>query len=691
MNTDLHGSKRIQADENGFFSGDKLNMKPLETIEQILGPGTYFVPCEWGTKKPVLTYTDREFAATQSEAYRAVLDQPETNLAVYLGQASGGLCAIDFDADEDLASFLALNPNLASTTRSRGSRGGMVWVRIAGAYPESCNPAHKHFEWRADKRLSMIHGRHPKGMDYTVLVASPPVTVAFADIVWPADWDLPWVLADGHLADGQQAVVDLAKEYGQPFYTTKDGRVTSINERYWAALYARENCVLYDPTEKSFYRYNDGNGLWEIITPESIREVISGRILEISRESQQFTLEIQITQAKLNGVVSALKGIVERVDAFKTKQRFIHVANGVIRFTDDGDVQFGGYSPEDYSRNRSPYAFEAEAECPRFLNELIYPAVDPDDADLLQRWAGLALFGYNLPQRLLIVDGTPNGGKGTLVRIVQSLVGLVNTYQLRTDCLDARFETYRYRGKTLLIGPDVRGDFLMEKGANKLKTLVGGDPLSGEGKGLNGDFPMFGTFNVVVTCNSRLRVRLEGDVGAWRRRLLVVRYEKPAPAKRVLDFDHILLREEGSGILRWALAGFVKLQAEFAQTGDFLLSDGQRERVDSLLAESESLRLFVKASLARHEHDNVTSAEISQAYAEFCADKGWNALPTSVVERTLPDLMLELFHVTKSHDLERNGKKSNRGWRGVQLKVPSTFRLVEESFQTGHPEAEALP
>ena len=113
-----------------------------------------------------------------------------------------------------------------------------------------------------------------------------------------------------------------------------------------------------------------------------------------------------------------------------------------------------------------------------------------------------------------------------------------------------------------------------------------------------------------------------------------------------------MLREEGSGILRWAWAGFVKLQTEFAETGDFALTDSQRERVDSLLAESDSLRLFVKESLERHEHDNVTSAEISQAYAEFCADKGWNALPTSVVERTLPDLMLEMFHVTKSHSIE---------------------------------------
>jgi phage/plasmid-associated DNA primase len=194
---------------------------------------------------------------------------------------------------------------------------------------------------------------------------------------------------------------------------------------------------------------------------------------------------------------------------------------------------------------------------------------------------------------------------------------------------------------------------------------------------------MFGTFNVIMSCNSRLRVRLDGDTGAWRRRLLIVRYQNPPPAKRVLDFDHVLLREEGSGILRWALAGFVKLQTEFAELGDFSLSDGQRERVDSLLAESDSLRLFVKAGLERHEDETVTSAEISQAYAEYCADKGWNALPSAVVERTLPDLMLEAFHVTKSHDLERNGKKSNRGWRQVRIKVPSTFQLVESSDPDG--------
>ena len=636
-------------------------MDPLETIEQLLGAGTFFVPCIRGTKMPAVTYTQRPFEATQTPAYRFALASGEFNIAVYLGQMSGGLCALDFDRDEDLAAFLDANPALATTTRSRGSRGGMVWLRIEGEFPASCTTA--QFEWRANGRLSTIYGLHPKGMDYTLLVDSPPVVVKFADIQWPAGWELPWVVAAE-----RDAVAALAREYGQPFYTSKEGKVSGINERYWAALYARENRVLYDPDEKTFYRYEPDSGLWQSVTPESIREVISGRILEISREARQFTLEIQITQTKLKAVVSALMGIAEKRGAFQGKERFIHVANGVVRFGDDGDVKFSGYAPEDYSRNKSPFAFDGEAECPRFLNELIYPAVNAADADLLQRWAGLALFGYNLPQRFMILDGTPNGGKGTLVRIIQALVGIENTYQLRTECLNERFETYRYRGKTLLIGPDVAGDFLMQKGASMLKVLVGGDPLSGEGKGSNGDFPMFGTFNIVMTCNSRLRIRLEDDAGAWRRRLLIVRYENTPPAKRILDFHVPLLRDEGSGILRWALAGFVKLQSEFAERGDFALTDAQRGRIDSLLAESDSLRLFVRDGLERHGYGDVTTGEFQQAYAEFCANKGWNALPITVVERNAADVMLDVWQVAKSHCIERDGRKSNRGWKGVRVR-----------------------
>ena len=333
--------------------------------------------------------------------------------------------------------------------------------------------------------------------DITGLVESAPLFTGAA----------PAAVAD----DGDTDPV--VERFGPSVHLNEKGFVSGLNERYWAGLYATENKVLHDPDEQTFYLYNEARGLWQIVSQDSIREAISTRILERSRDESQPSLAKQITTAKLNGIVSALAGIVEKRGAFAEKRRIIHVKNGVVRFTPDGDVQFGGFDPEDYSRNQSPHEFDETAECPRFLAELIDPAVSADDADLIQRWAGLALYGYNLPQRFLILDGVPGGGKGVLVRIIQSLVGIENSYQLRTDLLNERFELYRYRGKTLLFGPDVPGDFLQQKGASRLKVIVGGDPLSVEAKGSNGDFQMFGTFNVVMSCNSRLQVRLDGDIG----------------------------------------------------------------------------------------------------------------------------------------------------------------------------------
>jgi hypothetical protein len=347
---------------------------------------------------------ERSFESTMSDAYRAVLDSSETNLAVYLGKASGGLCAIDFDSDEDLAAFLAVNPKLQATLRSRGSRGGMVWIRIQGEYPESCNPEHKHFEWRADKRLSTIYGRHPKGMDYTLTVDATPVTLAFAEIVWPDGWELPWQ----HGSDAK-----LRKLYGEPIYTNDKGALTGINEAYWAGMHAAENEMLYEPDEKAFYQYSAETGLYEVESADVVRNKISSRMLEVSREANVFDLQKRRSATTLNNVTSHLRGIVERRGAFAEKRRFIHLANGVIVFT-GSDAELRPFAPEYRSRNRSPIAFDEQAKCERFLNELVLPAVHAEDVQLLQKFAGMYLLGYNPAQRFLILDGEAGEARHSL-------------------------------------------------------------------------------------------------------------------------------------------------------------------------------------------------------------------------------------------------------------------------------------
>jgi phage/plasmid-associated DNA primase len=178
----------------------------------------------------------------------------------------------------------------------------------------------------------------------------------------------------------------------------------------------------------------------------------------------------------------------------------------------------------------------------------------------------------------------------------------------------------------MLSGKDVRGDFLQTDGAHVLKALVGHDLLSAERKNSNSEFQLRGEFGIAVSCNSRLRVKLDGDVDAWRRRLLIVRYEKPKPKERILDFAKVLLAEEASGILRWMVDGAIMHLRECDTVGDYRLSDEQEGRVDQLLAESDSIRHFLIERIQPAKGSDLATGEIVSAYFDYCSEKGWDSL-----------------------------------------------------------------
>jgi len=458
---------------------------------------------------------------------------------------------------------------------------------------------------------------------------------------------------------------ELVAMYGPPIsFKTEGGAIASINERFFAARFAQNENILFEPDERRFYRYNSQTGIWRAESDESIREAISASVCDYGR-NEDLPIEGKISVARMNGILSALRGIAERRAVFHQRRDFVHVGNGVVRFPEDGPVILSGFQPGDYSRNRSPIEFQKDGDCPTFVNELLHVALSHDDRDLLQRWAGLAIAGVNPAQRIFILDGGPATGKSTFARIMQLLVGAENTAQLRTALLFERFELFRFIDKTLLLAPDVPGDFLNRPSAAALKSLVGGDPLTAEAKGSNAVFTLAGNFNVLITANARLRVRLDGDAGAWRRRITIIRFENPPAARRVPNFADTLVAKEGPGILRWAMAGLLKAREEIASTGDLALTPTQEGRVDDLLSESDSVRRFIRECTMRSP-GNVTSHELVEAYFRFCSSNEWTPQPARIVERTLADAILETHGASRAQDIARNGR-SVRGWRNITL------------------------
>jgi P4 family phage/plasmid primase-like protien len=368
----------------------------------------------------------------------------------------------------------------------------------------------------------------------------------------------------------------------------------------------------------------------------------------------------------LQSFANTLRGLVQKKDAFKKRGAVVHLANGMMDLQKE-IPRLMSYHPDYLSRNICPIAFDPEAECPRFINELLRSALDDEDIHLLQKWSGSVLLGHNPAQRLLLLIGTAGGGKSTLIEVIEKVIGEQNVAQLRTKHLDKQFELFKFLGKTLLTGKDVKADFLNEEGAEMIKALVGNDLLDAEKKYGNEHFQLCGNFNMAITCNSKLRVRLEGDAGAWQRRIMIIDYTRPKPAQRIAEFADKLIAAEGPGILNWMIEGAIQYLQDMDERSDFLLTEEQERRVDQLLAESDSVRQFVQSRVAPCEGADVTVLELQKAYFEYCEDQGWHALSNQDFRSGITDLMLEIYRVRKRNDIIRDCSKTHRGFSSVSI------------------------
>lgn len=634
-------------------------------IYELLGHDAILLPLPRGTKRCVkVGWPKTKLVETKSPSYQENL--AASDVAVLLGTPGARICSIDCDSDEAAEALLSANPCFLQTLRTRGARGCNFWIRVRGDIPKAC-PLHSGDaqvgEWRADGNCTKIAGTHPDtGRQYQWLVEARPMEIAFDEIVWPEGW------AGACILDEFERLV---KKWGVPGYFTTDQatgekKLSVLNQPYWAARVVETHDCLFEPSESQFYTYTLNRGLWVPKTRATLRMELGAELRQwgIKNDVEKSVVR-KLNDSLLSGILRLSEGVAEAPGVFSRPRKFIHAANGMVDITATAPVLMP-FDREYFSRNQSPFPWLPQADCPRFREELLGSAIEAEDIALLQRWAGSVLLGGNSAQRIMLITGTAGGGKGTLMEIIEQVVGPENVAQLRTEHLAERFELGRIVGRTLLCGKDVAADFLQEKGAHVLKALVGHDLMTGERKGGNCAINFRGDFAVAIVANSRLRVRLQGDAPAWRRRLIVIDYTRPKPEHRIDNFARLLLSKEGPGILRWAVEGAALHLQELKEHGDFRLTPTQIDRVDALLSESDSLRRFAEEHLVANSGKDVTGAEIVEAYVGYCDCMGWSPLPEATVHRQLPDVMLDLFRVSRRQDIKREGR-SQRGFKGVSL------------------------
>lgn len=497
---------------------------------------------------------------------------------------------------------------------------------------------------------------------------------------------------DGHVSatpsqwfsEKYPALVDV---HGSPVHEEEDAdgttTVKDISEDFLAATLGEignpNEPTVFMPTEEKFYKYSVADGIYNYQQEPLLSARLSRVLLECARACGE-TCRTELLAFRfrdsghLSGVLKKARGILPVSHDFfsKSLHDFVPCANGMLRLQDKELLPF---SPSYRRRNKLAVRYLPGAKCPKFLETLMQAALDADDLDLLQRWAGLALIGENLSQKLMILSGTAGGGKGTFINVLVGIIGQINIGSLRPHLLNERFELGRLLGKTLLYGADVPDNFLNQRGASVLKSLTGFDPVTLEFKNSNEQPSIICRFNIIVTCNSRLTVHLEGDTEAWRRRLAIIEYRRPKPQNVIADLGQRILAEEAPGVLNWMLEGQDKIRAAGWQ---LRLSERQQTRVDNLLLESDGHSVFARECLRREVGGQVTAPECFAAYVEFCTGRGWAALQKNKFASLIGDVIVHQFGLTPRHDIRDDCGKSQRGWRGIAL-VENSPQPTEEN------------
>lgn len=463
----------------------------------------------------------------------------------------------------------------------------------------------------------------------------------------------------------------LIDRHGDPYFTEEDkkGNLTGakFNSPFIAEHFSVSSGIGFDFKLGRYYIYKVENGLWKSISIEEVIKELTFFLKNFANVIPASIIERQLLASRNRRFLNELAMLTASFTYFGNKPQspYVHARNQMVGI--EAKIPTKPFSPIFFSKNQISVDYKKGAYANIFEQNYLKGAVDSADIELLQLWAGSALLGCNYFSKILLLTGAAGTGKSTFLSIIEHIIGTDNCCELRVAKLDDRFEISRFLDKTLLLGKDVSDSFLEDKAAYKLKSLTGWDMLGGEIKYQNEPIQILGNFNVAISANVRLALKLTEDADAWKRRLLHVEFKKLKVFKVDREFVKTIIEKEGSGILNWMLKGAKQILHLKAQKADFPLTALQAKRVDDLLEASDSTQSFVRKGIIKTPGKNLTSKEVFNGYLKFCEHHGMTPKAEGQISRRLTILMPEVHFSIRQTDIRSSTGTNVRGYKNVSL------------------------
>jgi putative DNA primase/helicase len=317
-------------------------------------------------------------------------------------------------------------------------------------------------------------------------------------------------------------------------------------------------------------------------------------------------------------------------------------------------------TPRFFVQNALAYDFDAIAQKPSvwlsFAHEL-WPD-DPASIETLQEWFGYLLTGDTRQQKILAIIGPRRSGKGTIARILRSVVGPENCCGPTLGGLAQNFGLQTLLGKSVAIISDARLSGRTDQAVitERLLSISGEDALSVPRKFREDVTVKLPTRFVILTNEIP---RLSDASGALTGRLIVLKLTRSFYGNEDTGLTERLLREL-PGILLWSIAGWARLR----NRGRFLQPESGRELVEEAERLSSPIRAFVTDRCEVNPARQVGCSELYDAFSDWAEKQGQTHVGTAAVFGRDLHAAVPTIRVRNL----REGDARSRSYAGISLR-----------------------
>ena len=298
-----------------------------------------------------------------------------------------------------------------------------------------------------------------------------------------------------------------------------------------------QSLLYYDPVVCNWYQYQP-TGIFSVRPELAVQQAVY-------RAISKYAGDLGFSASYVSGVSKCL--LYKAIRQPEPQPGTVCFKNGVL---DLRSRTLLPHSPDHFFTNQLPFNWEHNAPDPQPVIDWLKEATGghDDQVQLLRAYLHAVIVGRPDLQRFLEIIGPGGSGKGTAIRLCNSLVGTSAIHATALKQLEEnRFETAKIFNKKLVVITDAEkwhGD------VSVLKSITGQDPIRFEEKNKqSGDSFTYG--GMVLIAANQHTTSTDYSSGIQRRRITVAfDHVVPADQRRDLDaeFEPLL-----PGVVRWVL------------------------------------------------------------------------------------------------------------------------------------------